>query len=122
MFEKASKMKLRFATSRGNITTEDLWDLPLPSLDTLAQQCQKEAKDDTTSFIKKVQPTNTVAKLRFEVVKRVIDVRLAEIEAADNAAIVKGKKQQILAIMADKESESLKGASMEDLQKMLEDL
>lgn len=27
MFKQASKMKLRFATSKGNLSVEDLWDL-----------------------------------------------------------------------------------------------
>ena len=26
MFKQASKMKLRFATSKGNLSVEDLWD------------------------------------------------------------------------------------------------
>lgn len=37
MYKQASKMKLRFATSKGNLSVEDLWDLSLPALDRL--QC-----------------------------------------------------------------------------------
>lgn len=32
MFKQASKMKLRFATSKGNLSVEDLWDLSLTEL------------------------------------------------------------------------------------------
>ena len=31
MFEKASRLKLRFSTSIGMLSAEDLWDLPLSS-------------------------------------------------------------------------------------------
>ncbi len=29
MFEEASKLKLRFETTRGLVAVEDLWDIPL---------------------------------------------------------------------------------------------
>ena len=31
MFEQAARLKLRFETSRGLLSVEDLWDLPLTS-------------------------------------------------------------------------------------------
>ena len=121
-FERATRKRLRFATSVGNITTEDLWDLPLPTLDTLAIQCQAEAEEKTVSFIKKVQAKDSIPQLRFDIVKHVIDVRLDELEATKNRKATAERKQQILAIMQDKKDESLKGASLEDLEKMLEAL
>jgi len=58
LFETASKNKLRFSSIKGNLTTEDLWDLPLTSksgricLDNIAKQLYKELKDSTEeSFV-----------------------------------------------------------------------
>ena len=38
IFEKASKQKLRFVTSKGMISSEDLWDMSLQSLDIIAKK------------------------------------------------------------------------------------
>ena len=36
MYKQAAQLKLRFATSRGSLSTEQLYDLPISELDTLA--------------------------------------------------------------------------------------
>ena len=41
LFEKASKMKLRFSTTKGVLSTEDLWDLSLESLDRIAKNLKR---------------------------------------------------------------------------------
>ena len=41
MFEKASRLKLRFKTQNGIIAVDDLWDLTLDSLNTLAKALNK---------------------------------------------------------------------------------
>ena len=42
MYRKASKMKLRFITERGNLSVEDLWGLSLQDLDKVAIALDKE--------------------------------------------------------------------------------
>ena len=59
MFERASKLKLRFNTEKGMVTTEDLWDLPLlqrnaVDLDSLAKNLNKAVKESgEESFVLK---------------------------------------------------------------------
>ena len=135
MFEKASRAKLRFETALGALSVEDLWDLPLLSdkrrngvcLDGLAQALSRELKEsDVESFVLK-QPTAESAprrklQLAFDVVKHVIDVRLAEQTAAENAEKARQKKQKIMEIIAGKEDEALKGSSVEELRTLLASL
>ena len=77
MFEKASKQKLRYKVTSGTISTEDLWDLDLDSLDLLAKTLNKAIKDsEEESFIKSKSTANTTLELKFEIVKHVIEVKL----------------------------------------------
>ena len=128
MFEKATRLKLRFNTPVGNVSIEDLWDMPLTApngvdLDNMAKGLSKavaESKDE--SFVVKKSATNTVLGLKFDIVKYVIKVKLEEIEASEKRAETKAKKEKILEIIADKEDTSLRNKSAASLKKMLEDL
>lgn len=123
-FERATKKKLRFDTQVGLVTTEDLWDLPLKTLDALAKALHKEVKaGEDVSFIEETKPTAlfTELKLKFDVVKRVIEVRLAAKKKAEKAVATKAKKQRLMELIQEKQDEDLKGKSLEELQALLND-
>jgi hypothetical protein len=129
MFEKASRMKLRFDTPVGRLPVEDIWDLPLlggrndACLDELAKTLHRELKgSQEESFVIKTAEPNEKLALRFEIVKHVIHVKLEEKDAAENAELARQKKAQILAIIADKEMESLKEANIDDLRALIDSL
>lgn len=119
MFETASRMKFRFVTPKGNLTTEDLWDLTLPQLDELAIGYYKKL-DNVVSFTS-TQP-DTVIKLKFELVKRIIEVKMSDATQKEQAAIKKQNKERILEIIRDKEEETLRGKSLEELKGLLGDI
>lgn len=129
MFERASRMKYRFDTTKGMVSVEDLWDLPLtsgvdrPNLDDVARGLHKQLKTgDDVSFVIKEKKSDDTTQCKFDIVKHIIDVRIAENEAALKLKDIKDKKQQILGIIAQKENESLSQASIDDLKKMLESM
>ena len=131
MFEQASRLKLRFDTPVGLINVEDLWDLPLTNkashvvghnLDDLARDLSKRVAETEESFVEKPAPKDVETSLRFEIVKRVIKVRLEERDKAKAALQKKAKKQKILEILASKEDKTMQDMSEEDLRKMLEEL
>lgn len=129
MFEKASRLKLRFETPKGAVSVEDLWDLPLTSatgkanLDDIARNLHKRTKsDETISFVEPSTAVSSEDRLAFEVVKHVITVRLAENAALAQARANKEKKQALLAILAQKQNEQLSALSVDELQKQIEAL
>lgn len=128
MFEKASRMKLRFDTAVGAITVEDLWDLPLTSnrttsLDDVARSLHQQIKDETeVSFVTTASTASAKLQLGFDIVKHIIDVRLAEREAETLRAQNREKKQKLLSLIAEKEDEGLKQSSVEELRAMAEAL
>ena len=129
MFIKASRQKLRFDTKKGQLGIEDLWDLPMTSktgqanLDEIARGLFKQLKNgDDVSFVETAQKSDETVQLKFDIVKHVIDVRLAENAAAASARQSSEKKQLILGIIAQKQNEKLAGASIEELQAMINGL
>ena len=127
-FEKASRLRLRFATAIGILTVEDLWDLPLTSqrsvsLDDVARALNKELKEtETESFVIAAPVKDTTTQLMFDLVKHVIAVRLAEAEEARTAKDRRDKKQKLLGIIARKQDQALEETSVEDLTAMVEAL
>lgn len=129
LFEKAVRLKLRFDSPQGQLAVEDIWDLPLTSgtnranLDDIARRLSKQVKEsETESFVIRPAKANEVTLLKFDVVKHVIEVRLAENEAAALAKTNKEKKQQLLSLIDQKKNEVLATKSVEELLKMVEDL
>lgn len=127
MFEKASRLKVRFATDKGMLMAEDLWDLPLTgravNLDKIAIDLSRQLKEETTeSFVVAAKKTSEELQLKFDLVKHVIDVRLAENAAAKGRADAAAKKERILEIISRKQDKQLEETSLEDLQQMVSNL
>ena len=128
MFEKASRLKLRFTTSKGDVTVEDLWDMKLTSrngfdLDSVAKSLNTAVKESgEESFVLKRNTKNAILDLKFEIVKHIIKVKMDEAEVAEKSAENKSKKETILTIIANKQNEALEGKSVDELTKMAESL
>lgn len=129
MFEKADRLKLRFDTVKGALSVEDLWDLPLTSgagkanLDDVAKGLFRQLKDEgDVSFVTPSVSKDKTIQMKFDIVKHIIDVRVAENATAEQARANREKKQLILSIIAQKENEQLSNASLEDLQRLAESL
>lgn len=121
LFVIASREKYRY----GAYATEDLWDLPLTSrtkvsLDTIARDLNKQIKESAEeSFVVKRSSASKELQQKFDIVKYVIDVRLAETEAKAQQAKRKAQKDKIKEMIAQKQDEDLQNKSIEELQAML---
>jgi CHASE3 domain sensor protein len=111
------------------IGVEDLWDLPLsstvgkPNLDDIAKEVNRDLRStQEESFVSKETKGNEILQLKLEVLKSIIQVKLAENETAAKSRENAEKKQAILALIAQKKGEQLAGTSLEDLMKMAEAL
>lgn len=128
IFAEATRQKIRFTTSRGLLSVEDLWQLPLtstknPNLDDIARGLHAEVQaSGQQSFVNKTTTVNKTVQLMFDVVKYVIDWRLAEAEAkrVDEERTV--KKARILDILASKQDDNLKAMSIDQLQELMKGL
>lgn len=122
MFEVAVRNKMRFPY-KGLVSAEDLWDLSVTSLDLIFKTLNlqvKQAKEE--SLLSTKSEADTILDLQIEIVKYIVSVKLAEKEAREKAASKREQKQKIMQIMATKQDEALQNSSMDDLQKMLNEL
>jgi hypothetical protein len=122
MFEKAARMKLRFQF-RGQCSVEDLWDLNVESLDSIYQEIHTKMKAQKgKSLLRKKNHKDTVLELQSGIVKHIVTVKLKEQEARENATVTKARKEKLLGLLAEKQDESLRDMSEEDLQKLIDEL
>jgi len=123
LFELASRKQFRYSLNKGTINTEDLWELSLEALDRLAKSLNKELKEsEEESFIKTRTVANKTLEAKFEVVKHVINVKLAENEEKAEKAKKQAKKEQLLELIGRKELQSLENKSIEELTAELQNL
>lgn len=127
MFDVATRFKFRFPTTRGMISAEDLWDLPLtsttgaPNLNDVAKSINKAivAQTEEVSFVETARKPNSDDGLKLEIVKHVIGVRQEDAKAAAKQRENKELEQKILAIMAERKDASLGDKSDAELRRML---
>lgn len=121
IFEKASRIKLRFPSSKGMLATEDLWDLPLTegqvNLDDLAKMINKRLREESEeSFVLEKSSKSEKTELQMGILKHIISVRLAEAKAKEEALVNKAQLDKIEQIIRDKEDSKLASLSLEELQ------
>lgn len=123
LFIKASRQKLRFKSAVGSITVEDLWDLSLPALDSIAKSLNKEIKlAEEESFIKTKTKANDALETGFEVVKYVIGVKLEEAEAKKTAAEKKAQKERLIEAYARKKDAAIDNMTEAELKAAIDAL
>lgn len=122
IFEMATRNKYRFPY-KGMISVEDLWDLNQTQLDSIYKALNKEVKanqEDSLMFSQTQTDLDLQAKI--EIVRHIYAAK--EQDAARRAAAAENaeKKRRILEILEQKQEDSLKNKSEEELLKMLNEI
>jgi len=126
IFKEAGKQKVRFNSTKGLLTIEDLWDIPLTSktsssLDSIAVELHNKLKTATTSFVSATLPENEITVLALDVVKSIIETRLEEIKERETEVERKQVRKKIKRLIDNKKDDSLANKSLEELQSMLDE-
>lgn len=122
MFEKASRLKLRFPY-KGLCTVEDLWDIPLCDLDNMFKCLNKIFKQSNEeSLIQNNTVEDDRVKLSIDIIKHIVKTLLKEKEDAQSKSEKEMRKQKILSIISDKQDESLINKSIEELSELIDGL
>lgn len=122
IFELAARNKFRYHF-KGEITTEDLFDLSETDLDAIYKSLkseQKKAEEDSLLTTRKKEDTILSAKI--EIVKTIFEQKQNEKAARKAKADQKLQKQKILQALYEQQENALKSKSTEELMAMLKDL
>lgn len=129
MFEKATRTQLRFPSTKGEISVEQLWTVPLRSrdnfnLNTVAQAVNEKVQETgKESFVDtSTNPNQAKYSLMLDIVKYIISVKKTEEDAAAQRAKNREEKATLLAILAKKQAGKMDAMTEEDLQKRINEL
>jgi hypothetical protein len=118
MFEKASRMKLRFSY-RGAISTEDLWDLGETDLNSIYTYINRDLKAVQDEGLMARKGKNVeVMELQLAIVKHVYETKVREAEQKMLEIEKSEKKRRIEEIIAKKQDSELEGKTVEELAAM----
>lgn len=126
-FEQAVRMKLRFNTVVGSLNVENLWDLPIESVNGLSLKDlaielgnkinSQPAK--TLDFFEAVPTIDSTLQLQFDIVKHIVVTKLTENKAKSEEMANKSQQEYIKTIIAEKKKDDLKSKSVEELEALI---
>lgn len=121
VFEYATRRKVRFPF-KGQISTEDLWDLSLENLDSIYKTLKAQMKaEQGESLLRKASPNDELLEVQIEIVTHIVNVKLAECEARQKDRERRERNARIKEIIAQKQNADLQSKSVEELEKMLDE-
>ena len=112
--EKGLRQGLRFKITNGVVGIEDLYTMNVQSLDKIAVALNREMRGSEDSFLESNKDESL--KLRFEIVKHILDLKLAEAEIAKTAKADAARRQVLLAALERKQSAKIDEMSEEELK------
>jgi len=127
IFEKAVKLKLRFMSAVGELTTEDLFELPLQkttkranvkqaNLDDIAKGIARQIREtEEDSFVTTRKATDH-NELRLKIVKQVIAEKLQLVEDAKNRKAKAERKAKLVEALGRKQDAALEDMSEDDIK------
>lgn len=127
IFQEATKQKLRFDSSIGDLSIEQLWDLPLtttrnrPCLDAIAQAVNRQLREcSEESFVNSSpDPRKSELTLKLDILKAIIAAKQQENAAKTQRAQLESERERLRAILETKKAQALETLSVEEIEARL---
>lgn len=124
MYKKALQQKLRFETIVGNLSVEQLFDLPINSnknlsLKQIAVNLHEQlTKSSATGleFLDETSKTDETLELKFAIVKDIIETKQAQASAASNKKAKESELALLQDLLAKKKNQALEELSADELE------
>lgn len=123
MFEEALRNKYRYASKVGQLNTEDLWDLSMLQLDDVYKRLNSDLKKATEeSLLVTTSDADKIVENKLAIVKHIYATKTLENDERLQAKDRKQKKQYLLSLLQQKQDETYKSKSVEELQALIDEL
>src|SRR5689334_13342894 len=129
VFVRATREAFRYSSIRGELTTEQLWSLPLThtsgfSLDAVGRGLVRTVKEagEESLVETKPNPERDLAAAKLDAVKHIIATKQAEAKEAEKRVERDREPAKLLDALQAPEHRKLSGASKDELLKRLAEL
>lgn len=122
IYKQAIRSKLRFQY-RGQISTEDLWSLPLPALDAIYKVLNaeiKQSKEDSLLVI--VSKDTAELDLKIAIIKDVVATKQEAKKAAEEESKLRAEKVKIMTALANKQEDAIQNMNEDELAQKLAEI
>ncbi len=125
LFEIAARRKFRFPSSKGDLTVEQLFDVPLQSrngfdLNSVAKSCSAAVKAaGEENFVGTQTPGQEELVQKLDLVKHVIKVKLDETAAAETALARRQQARKLEDLLGRKEDQALETLTPDEIKAQL---
>lgn len=123
MFEKASRLALRFESTRGKLSVEQLWDLPMTELNELYKGLNKvKSSANEDSLLDEKTSEEKLVDLKLSLIRHVAEVRKKEAKDKKDEAQLRADLKTIDDAIAEAEDRNLKSLTPEELRRKREEI
>lgn len=126
MFEVATRVKVRFLSVKGELSIEQLWDVPLRAndnynLNEIAKSISRNLHGMQEENFVDGAPSAKLAKeqMKLDIVKHVIATKQEDERKAKDLADKRAERARLVEILANKQDEKLSGLSTEQIEKRI---
>lgn len=128
IFAYATRNKLRFPSPRGELTVEQLWDMPLEhvtgfDLNSVAKETNRQLLDVSESFVQvTANSRREELSTKLDVVKAVIEYKQDQLAEARNRAENRQQRERLKEVLHEKENAELAKLSPAQIKAKLKKL
>jgi hypothetical protein len=123
MFEEALRERYRFPSTVGLLNVEDLWALPVEKLDLVYKHLNSELKQVTEgSLLTTISDKDKEVQNKIDIVKYIFTTKVADQNERLQAKDRSDKKQYLLSLLQEKQNDEYKSKSVEELQKLINEI
>lgn len=126
IFEIATREKLKFDSDKGDLDVEQVWDLPVETLDEMYWKYESTLEKTERTLLQTRKTSKTIkekrVRIKMAILEHIISVKEEEAKKAKESKIVKALRQKLLGIKAEKQDEIYRNMTPEQLDAELSKL